>query len=74
MNKIVLQMGFLVFFLSLIYFGQRNLEWPDVLLRSFVMFVASTALFSVITILFMKAINKTSLKKNDDLANNISGK
>lgn len=74
MNKIVLNVGILVFSLSLIYFGQRNLEFTEVLLRSFVMFVFSTLALAVITILFIKSINRTTVKKNAEIARNITRK
>jgi len=70
MNKIVLQIGFLVFSLSLIYFGQRNLEYSDVLIKSFVLFVFATLSLSVLTILFIKSINKTSTQKSSEIAKN----
>ncbi|MCZ7603264.1 MAG: hypothetical protein M5R37_10360 [Melioribacteraceae bacterium] len=74
MNKIVLNVGILVFSLSLIYFSQRNLEFTEVLLRSFVMFVFSTLALAVITILFIKSINRTTTKKNAEIARNITRK
>ena len=74
MNKIVLQMGLLVFSLSLIFFGQRSLDFTAVLLRSFVMFVFSTLAISLITILFIKSINTTSTKKNAEIAKNLNRK
>jgi len=74
MNKIVLQIGLLIFALSLIYFGQRNMEFIDVLLKSFVMFIFSTLAIALITILFMKSINNVSMKKNASIAKNLKGK
>lgn len=74
MNKIVLQVGLLVFSLSLIYFGQRNISFIDVLVKSFVMFVSSTTTLAVITIIFMKSINKISSKKREEIANNLNRK
>lgn len=74
MNKIVLQAGLLFFAVSLIYFGQRNLEIAEVLLKSFVIFVFSTLALALVTILFMKSVNKTSMKKNESIAKNLKGK
>lgn len=74
MNKIVLQMGLLIFSLSLIYFGQRQLEVADVLLKSFVMFVFSTLALAIITIIFIKSINNTTTKKNAAIAKNLKRK
>lgn len=74
MNKIVLQMGFLVFSLSLIYFGQRSIDFTEALLRSFVMFVFATLALSLITILFIKSVNKVSTEKTAEIAKNINRK
>lgn len=74
MNKIVFQIGLLIFFLSLIYFGQRNLEFLSVLLRSFVLFVFSTLSLSILTIIFIKSINKTATQKSSEIAKNNNGK
>lgn len=74
MNKIVLQAGLLIFSLSLIYFGQRSLEFTEVLLRSFIMFVASTLVLAVVTLLLIKFINNVSVKKNAEAAKNLGRK
>jgi len=74
MNKIVLQTGLLIFSLSLIYFGQRSLEFTEVLLRSFIMFVASTLILAIITLLLIKFINNVSMKKNAEIAKNFNRK
>ena len=68
MNKIVLQVGLLIFSLSLIYFGQRNISFIDVLVKSLVMFIGSTIALSIIAIVLMKSINKASEKKSDEIA------
>ena len=74
MNKIVFQIGLLAFSLSLIYFGQRNLDYSEVLLRSFVFFVFVTLSLSVLTILFIKSINKAAARKTSELANKTNRK
>lgn len=61
MNKIVLRIGLLIFFLSVIFFSQRGIPVWDVLLRSFVIFVVFTIMISMLAIAFMRA-----LKKNED--------
>lgn len=61
MNKIVLRIGLLVFFLSVIFFSQRGLQVWEVLLKSFVVFVIVTIMVGVFAIAFMRAI-----KKNED--------
>ncbi len=69
MNKIVLNIGLLSFFLSLIYFSQRGLVLEDIILRSFAVFVILTILLGILALLFLKAINKSSQKKSENLAN-----
>lgn len=67
MNKIILLAGLLIFSLSLIYFGQRNLALTDVFIKSFVMFTTATISLAIMIILFIKSINNTSAKKNREL-------
>jgi hypothetical protein len=63
MNKIILNIGLLSFFLSIIYFSQRGLSVEDVVIRSFAVFVILTILIGILALTFLKAINKTSQKK-----------
>ncbi len=73
MNKILLQIGLLFFFLSLVFFSQLGLPIIDVIVRSFIIFVAMTVMLSLITIVFIRSINKVAQGK-DSLENNLSGK
>jgi hypothetical protein len=70
MNKIVLQFGLLVFSLSLIFFSRIGLPIQQVLMRSFIVFVATTFLLGIIVIVFVNAINKASYKKKELIDNN----
>jgi hypothetical protein len=70
MNKIVLQFGLLVFSLSLIFFSRVGLPIQQVLLRSFIVFVATTLMLGIIVIVFVNAINKASYKKKEIIDNN----
>jgi len=70
MNKIVLQFGLLVFSLSLIFFSRVGLPVQQVLLRSFIVFVATTLMLGFIVLVFVNAINKASLKKKEIIENN----
>lgn len=74
MNKIVLQLGLLVFAFSLIYFGQRKIEFVDAILNSVILFIFSTLALGLITILFMKSINNASNKKNTEIVKNLNRK
>lgn len=70
MNKIVLQIGLLVFFVAIIFFAQRSLPIEQVLLRSFALFIFVTIMLSIIAILLIRSINKITRKKKDDLVQN----
>jgi hypothetical protein len=70
MNKIVFQFGLLVFSLSLIFFSRIGLPIQQVLMRSFIVFVATTFLLGIIVIVFVNAINKASYKKKELIDNN----
>jgi hypothetical protein len=75
MNKIVVQVGLLVFFLSVIFFAQRSLPIEQVLLRSFLVFIFVTIMLALLSIIIIKSINKALNKKQqDDLAQNLGGK
>ena len=69
MNKIVLNIGLLAFFLSIIFFSQKGLPIEQVILKSFAIFVILTTLLGILVLLFLRAINKTSQKKSENLAN-----
>lgn len=74
MNKIIIQVGMLVFFVSVIFFAQRGLTVDQVLLRSFMIFVFVTSMLAIISIIIIKSISKSASKKNNDLAQNLGGK
>ncbi len=70
MNKIVLNFGLLVFCLSVIFFSRMGLPLQDVLFRSFLIFVSLTVMLSIVVIIFIKAVNKVSYEKNNEITNN----
>ena len=75
MNKIILQIGLLIFFVSIIFFAQRGLPVEQIFLRSFLVFVFVTIMLSIITILIIKSVHSKSFyKKNENLAENLGGK
>ncbi len=74
MNKIILQFGLLVFALSIIFFSRMDLPLPDLFFKSFVVFAATTIMLSIITMAFIKAINKTSFDKGRETSNKIDRK
>ncbi len=63
MYKIVLEIGLLIFFLSIVIFLQQGILLETALFRSVVVFMAFTIMFTVIMIIFIRAINKSSFKK-----------
>ncbi len=73
MNKIILQVGFLFFFLSMIFFSQRGFSPEDILIRSFTVFIFLTVLLSLLAIYVIKSINRLPERKSKDMADNILG-
>jgi hypothetical protein len=63
MSKIVIEIGLLIFFLSIIIFIQQGVKLETVLFRSVVIFIVVTSMISIIVITFIRAINKSFLKK-----------
>lgn len=63
MNKIILNIGLLIFFLSIIVFSQQGMLVEDVLLKSFIIFFVATLMLTVLALAFIRAINKTSIEK-----------
>ena len=64
MNKIILNVGLLIFFLSIIIFSQQGMLIEDVLLKSFVIFFVATLMLTVLALSFIRAINKASIEKH----------
>lgn len=63
MNKIILNIGLLIFFLSIIVFSQQGMLVEDVLLKSFIIFFVATLMLTILALSFIRAINKTSIEK-----------
>lgn len=63
MNKIVLNIGLLGFFLSIIVFSQIGLPLVEILLRSALIFTVLTIMLSVLFIILVRFINNISLEK-----------
>ena len=73
MNKIVLQFGLLVFFLSVFFFSQEGIGVVQSLLRSFAVFAVVTSMSSVLAIVFIRSINKSSMKPERAFEKNLAG-
>ncbi len=63
MHKIVLNIGLLAFFISLIIFSQQNIPLMDVFFRAFAIFVIVTFMTGVLVIVFLKAVAKAMYEK-----------
>ena len=75
MNKILIQVGLIIFFVSIIFFAQRGLPIEQVLLRSFMVFIFVTIMITIITLLILRSGNmKSSFKKKEHFAENLGGK
>ncbi len=63
MNKIILNIGLLIFFISIIIFSQQGMLVEDILIKSFIIFFIATVLLAILALTFIKAINKASIDK-----------
>ena len=69
MNKIILNVGLLIFFLSIILFSQQGMLVEDVLIKSFIIFFVATLMLTILALSFIRAINKTSIEKHKNYYN-----
>ncbi len=63
MQKIILNVGLLIFFISVIIFSQQGMLVKDVLIKSFIIFFVATLMLTILALTFIKAINKASIDK-----------
>ncbi len=61
MNKLVLNIGLLVFCFSIIFFSQRQLPITEVLTKSLIIFIVTTVVLSIGAYILAK-----SFESNDD--------
>jgi multisubunit Na+/H+ antiporter MnhG subunit len=74
MNKIIVRIGALFFFLSLIFFSQLGLPIVDILVRSFVVFIFTCIVTTIIVLLLIKAASKIPEHKEEELTKNLDSK
>ena len=74
MNKIVMNIGLLLFFLAIIFFSQRELPVYEVIVRSFTIFISTTGMLAILTIVIIRSINKKTLTKTNKPMDKLSGK
>lgn len=73
MNKIILQIGLLVFFFSVIYFVQKGFSIEKIILNSLAIFIFLTVMLSLLTLGLIKAINKNSFEKINNYTQDLTG-
>lgn len=71
MHKIIFQVGLLIFFVSVIFFSQKGMAIQDIFIRSTIIFLVFTIMLSLLTLLFVKSINKAALAKRKQYLENI---
>jgi hypothetical protein len=60
MQKVIIQIGLLFFFLAVIFFAKMGLPLQDILLRAGILFFVLTIMLSVVTLIFMRLLNRSS--------------
>ncbi|WP_337872141.1 hypothetical protein [Ignavibacterium sp.] len=73
MNKIILNIGLLIFCFSIIFFSQREMPLAEVLIKSFIVFISSTVILSVTAIVLVKLIQKTASQTSENSDHTILG-
>jgi len=73
MSKIIFNFGLLIFFISIVIFTQKGMMVQDVIIKSTIIFLVVTILFSVITLTFIKAINKAFGSKQNNINQELVG-
>lgn len=73
MNRIILNIGLLIFCFSIIFFSQREMSVVEVITKSFIVFISSTVILSVTAILLIKLIQKTENHSNEKSDHTILG-
>ncbi|MEP0859850.1 MAG: hypothetical protein HRF52_00250 [Ignavibacterium sp.] len=73
MNKIILNIGLLIFCFSIIFFSQREMQIVEVITKSFIVFISSTVILSVTAIILVKLLQKTESHSNENSDHTILG-
>ncbi len=66
MNKLVLNIGLLVFCFSIIFFSQRQLPVTEILLKSLVIFIITTVVLSIGAYILVKSVESNDDKKQNE--------
>jgi len=73
MNKIITNIGMIFFFLSMIYFTQRDFPIQDIIIRSLLVYIFLTFMFGIVAMFFVKSVNKAVQRKSKEMVENIIG-
>ncbi|WP_148267651.1 hypothetical protein [Ignavibacterium album] len=73
MNKIILNIGLLIFCFAIIFFSQREMPIVEVITKSFIVFISSTVVLSVTAIVLVKLLQKTESHSNENSDHTILG-
>lgn len=66
MNKIILNIGLLVFCLSIIFFSQRQMPVTEVLYKSLIIFIITTVVLSVGGYVLIKTLENNDENKQNE--------
>lgn len=66
MNKLVLNIGLLVFCFSIIFFSQRQLPITEILLKSLIIFIITTVVLSIGAYILIRSIESNDDKNQND--------
>lgn len=66
MNKIVLNIGLLVFCFSIIFFSQRQLPLTEILLNSLIIFIVTTVVLSIGAFILLKSFESNDGENQND--------
>lgn len=66
MNKLVLNIGLLVFCFSIIFFSQRQLPVTEVLIKSLIIFIVTTVVLSIGAYILVKSFDSNDDKNQNE--------
>lgn len=66
MNKLVLNIGLLIFCFSIIFFSQRQLPVTEILLKSLIIFIITTVVLSIGAYILIKSFESNDEENQND--------
>lgn len=66
MNKLVLNIGLLIFCFSIIFFSQRQLPVTEILFKSLIIFIITTVLLSIGAYILIKSFESNDEDNHND--------